>query len=474
MVEFSGLHFTACNNILLSIMRRCGFGSYETVKYVQIEDARLGALRLLSLLTITSYVVIVEMCQLGGYLESNSVVGVVKFSLQQPTHNDCDPFAEGCTNAFDPLDALEYCEQANGYHTGYAGNIYPCQIYEAGNVKIVRETSLIVWTRASIYNQSLICDGSIESGSMTCPNTYENQDNFSQPFYIAQSEAFTVSLEHTVTASRFCEHNGRSNKKRHVCSAQASKYQGRLHSTHEGLCREEFLKSNSFTKPQGSRLQSNAPCFIGTNRTSSDQDLFSLHVLLQAAGASLDDCMDDNMSNTDCITYRESGATLLLHVVWNDIRPFQGLVEPFYYYSPQLLEVSYEESLPFYHPYHTSRTLMRAHGIKIAVLLTGDFHQFQILPFLITLTAALGLLAIATTVVDSLMLYVLPKKKHYQQVKYEMIQEESMESSSQDDYDYAHNDNLEFTSDVYHQNEYEWSNNKHEPFLPLQSNAIDI
>ena len=468
------------------------FGSYETVKYAQIKDTRLGALRLLLLLTIASYIVIVEMCQLGGYSESNSVVGVVRFSLQQPTHNDCDPSSEGCQNAFKPLNELEYCQQATGYHTEYAGNVYPCQIYEAVNAEIVRETSLIIWTRASIYNQSLVCDDSIESRSMACPNTYENQEPSSQPFYIAQSEAFTILLDHAVTASRICEHHGHRNSKKkqhYACSAQSSQYQGRLYSTYEGLCREEFSKDNSFAQPQGSTLQSDAPCFIGSNRTSKNLDFFSLHVLMQAAGVSLDDCMDDNMNNTNCITFRESGATLLLNVVWNDFRSFQGLVEPFYYYSPQIIGTSYKESVPFYHSYRTSRTLMRAHGIKIAVTLNGDFHQFQFLTLLITLTTALGLFAIATAIIDSLMLYVLPEKKHYQQVKYEIVEGESMEISSQDCHTCPHNDNLESTSVLSNEDSGDeerkidmlnhnilipWSNNSNEPLLPKESDVISV
>jgi hypothetical protein len=53
--------------------------------------------------------------------------------------------------------------------------------------------------------------------------------------------------------------------------------------------------------------------------------------------------------------------------------------------------------------------------------MAGHFHHFDVLSFLITLTTALGLLAVATTVVDSFMLYVLPEKERYQQVKYETV-----------------------------------------------------
>jgi hypothetical protein len=392
------------------------FSSYETVKYAHIQDARLGMTRWILLVGITLYVVVIEMLQMGGYLESDPVVGVVRFSLQQPTLNNCDPAAPNCANAFAPLTTLNYCQQS---HQAYNGTMYPCEIYEAVNAQVLRETSVVVWTRATTYNQSLICDGSMDKG-ITCPRTYQNNQHddgsIPSPFYIAQSEAFTILLEHAVTASKICEHN----PDHYSCSAQAKDYRGRLFIATDGeLCKAESFKNNSYATARSATLQSSAPCFIGANRTVKDQDFFSLDVLLQAAGVSLDDCVDNGDT---CTTYRESGATLLLKVVWNDFRPYRGLVEPFYYYAPQLIGTSYKESLPFYESYRSSRVLLRAHGIKVAVLVSGNFHQFHLLSFLITLTTALGLLAVATTVVDSLMLYVLPEKERYQQVKYETVQ----------------------------------------------------
>ena len=68
-----------------------------------------------------------------------------------------------------------------------------------------------------------------------------------------------------------------------------------------------------------------------------------------------------------------------------------------------------------------SRILLQVHGIKVAVILSGTFHQFRMIQFLVTLTTALGLLAVARVVVDNLMLYVLPNKERYQQAKYETV-----------------------------------------------------
>lgn len=155
-------------------------------------------------------------------------------------------------------------------------------------------------------------------------------------------------------------------------------------------------------------------------------------MLLQAVEVSLDDCNEsdtespsrggvNSQENGTCQTYRDSGGTLLLNIYWSDFVPYHGLVEPHYYYSPQLVaRSSFKQYVPFYdNNYRESRTLLNAHGIRVAVLLGGEFNQFNVVTFLVTLTTALGLLAVATTIVDSLMLYVLPEKERYSEVKYE-------------------------------------------------------
>jgi hypothetical protein len=110
-----------------------------------------------------------------------------------------------------------------------------------------------------------------------------------------------------------------------------------------------------------------------------------------------------------------------LNIYWSDFVPYHGVVAPHYYYSPQLVaRSSFKQYLSFYdNNYREKRTLLNAHGIRLAVLLGGEFNQFNVVTFLVTLTTALGLLAVATTIVDSLMLYVLPEKERYLQAKYE-------------------------------------------------------
>ena len=409
--------------------------AYPTVKYVQIQDSRLVILRYTLLVVIVVYVIFFEMIFMGGWLDPSPVVGVVRFSLQQPTVDNCDPSQPGCDNAFSSLDTLPYCQQYYQQHNittqTYPGEVYPCEFYEAINAQVINEKSLTVITRASTIPQTFVCPAN--ASNSTCPKTYENTGP-EKKFYTVQSEAFTVMIDHAVTASKICTRHhakGLSNKPNYACSAEAAAYQGRLYSKNSQLCQREHDKGNAFEDYRGNTPSPTAPCYINPNRTkTSNQDFFSLDVLLQAAGIDMDDCnqsvaeVDDDSSsdnNSTCQTYRDSGATLLLNIYWSDFVPYHGVVAPHYYYSPQLVaRSSFKQYLSFYdNNYREKRTLLNAHGIRLAVLLGGEFNQFNVITFLVTLTTALGLLAVATTIVDSLMLYILPEKERYLQAKYE-------------------------------------------------------
>jgi len=393
---------------------------YDTVKYVSIKDSRLGILRTVLLILIVIYVSTFELWAQGGYLEQVPIVGVVHFSLQQPTVGGCDPTStQECENAIIPLDQLQYCQQGSNNNMKYNGTVYPCEIYEATNAQIVSEKSISIITRASTRKQALVC----HERDMVCKRTY-NDTSLEWKFYTAQVEAFTILFDHAVTASKIC-----STKYNHyACSSEAAQHEGRLYSLNSKLCASEYSKGNAYHSFRGGGLSYSAPCYIKPNATTSNKDFFSLDVLLQASnGISLDSCntlVDQKAPVRDeeqqCKTYRETGGTILLNVYWSDFRPFHGRVTPYYYYTTQFLAGSpFQQTVPYYEAFRSSRTLLKAHGIRVAVLFQGNYHQFNLVNFLITVTTALGLLAVATTIVDTFMLYILPEKKRYQEAKFE-------------------------------------------------------
>jgi len=105
---------------------------------------------------ISVYIAIIQLWKDGGYLQFEKVSGVSRFTLQQPTTNDCSPTADSCKNDFASLESLAYCTQSSLH---YAGDKFPCQYYEAQGVSNLFESSILVTTRVTKRSESLVCDG---------------------------------------------------------------------------------------------------------------------------------------------------------------------------------------------------------------------------------------------------------------------------------------------------------------------------
>ena len=65
----------------------------------------------------------------------------------------------------------------------------------------------------------------------------------------------------------------------------------------------------------------------------------------------------------------------------------------------------------------TGRTVNNRHGLRIMFRQIGEVGTADLQTFLVNMVAAMGLLAGATAVVDTLMVYVLEEKERYKQAK---------------------------------------------------------
>ncbi|PRP83130.1 P2X purinoceptor 5-like [Planoprotostelium fungivorum] len=68
-----------------------------------------------------------------------------------------------------------------------------------------------------------------------------------------------------------------------------------------------------------------------------------------------------------------------------------------------------------------SRDLYKVWGLRFVFLLSGTAGKFNIVPLIVNLGSGLALVSIAAVVSDLIALYLLPGKKFYNQVKYELI-----------------------------------------------------
>ena len=83
-----------------------------------------------------------------------------------------------------------------------------------------------------------------------------------------------------------------------------------------------------------------------------------------------------------------------------------------YRYTVQhVTEAEYKADEILYDPADgTTRTKNNRHGIRLVFRQIGDIGTFDVQVLLVNMVAAVALLAVATTIVDNLMLYVLPQK----------------------------------------------------------------
>ena len=145
--------------------------AYPTVKIVRIRDSRLGLFKMFLIFCITLYVGLIQLWKDSGYLATEKVSGITRFTLQQPTVNDCSPTNADCMNDFDPLSELAYCSQSS---LPYAGEKNPCQYYENVGLQQMFESSILVTTRVTTRAESLVCNATLApgGGGTTCPRVY--------------------------------------------------------------------------------------------------------------------------------------------------------------------------------------------------------------------------------------------------------------------------------------------------------------
>mmetsp|Transcript_64822 Transcript_64822/g.125058 ORF Transcript_64822/g.125058 Transcript_64822/m.125058 type:complete len:328 (+) Transcript_64822:3-986(+) len=150
-------------------------------------------------------------------------------------------------------------------------------------------------------------------------------------------------------------------------------------------------------------------------------DVFPLGTLLGLADTGLDEFggMDE--------TLRTRGLILVVHIIY-DNRPkhFLGLQvtpwhtpRPFYTYRVTTrTSYDFQKTKTFDDPREDERSTRTYNGIRLVVEQTGKIAIFEIATFLVTMTTALGLMAVSNTLTDMIMLYVLQHKDRYKKHKF--------------------------------------------------------
>lgn len=91
-----------------------------------------------------------------------------------------------------------------------------------------------------------------------------------------------------------------------------------------------------------------------------------------------------------------------------------------YEYRPNVLLYTSSKTVEVvYRSYPTTRTLLDRHGIQVLFLVSGTLGVFRFQQLLVQLTTSLALYKIASLIVDTLAVRILPQRKHYFKYKFE-------------------------------------------------------
>ncbi len=419
--------------------------SYKTPVLVSILDWRLGVMKYAFMLLILLYVGFYNIFYNCGYLRFESPVGHVRFQLQQPTKPDprtgapCDPTDNSCEDDFTALDELGYCTQSS--HSAAGGHQpYNCTYWDANQDVYMQQSSVLMTTRVAEYNQTRTCHPAWNPGVTSCKKLWRNDAPHAdgKTYFIADMERYTLLLDHTVIGPTI------------NVSASGRSCQGWLKVTRDALLWQDLCaRSDAYPKDYSEvhRVNGGVPaeCYIRPNTTydshtgnTTGLDVFDVEVMLAVAGIDL-----DGTSPTNDRSIRYNGAAMVVNIRYQNwdyavgtylnFRSKHGdmCTVPYEYELSSVLDTSSKRQTVVHTDFPNHRALLNEHGVRLFVLQTGSLAMPSLATLLIAVTSSLTLLAVSSTIVDMLAVYVLPEKKYYNGFKYpetphvsELVEEE--------------------------------------------------
>ncbi|KAJ3277611.1 cytochrome c oxidase subunit 1 [Borealophlyctis nickersoniae] len=161
-----------------------------------------------------------------------------------------------------------------------------------------------------------------------------------------------------------------------------------------------------------------------TRPYGTGMDVVSVRDLLTSAACESGDMTLDEASNHDGAvageTWRSSGLLISIPIRYlNKLGVTDTGSEIRYRYIPAQVSGTEYKVIETQNNPNGSITYLNRHGIRIVFEQTGELGHFDFMQLLTGLVTALALLKVSTTIVELLMLSVLPQKLLYQKAKFE-------------------------------------------------------
>jgi len=169
-------------------------------------------------------------------------------------------------------------------------------------------------------------------------------------------------------------------------------------------------------------------------------DIFDLGSVIKMAGLSMDDLAGSGIKGTR----RENGMVMVIQIEYTNthmrswlglrITPFNEPPQPTYTYRVFTTAANaYQMTKTFNDPADSSRIIRVYNGLRIVVEQSGNIASWSIAKFLVTLTAAMGMLAVATTLTELIMLNLLARKEEYKNTKFYETEDMNPDAAEDDE-----------------------------------------
>eukprot|EP01090_Pellita_catalonica_P000830 TRINITY_DN10589_c0_g1_i1.p1 TRINITY_DN10589_c0_g1~~TRINITY_DN10589_c0_g1_i1.p1 ORF type:complete len:271 (-),score=40.19 TRINITY_DN10589_c0_g1_i1:66-878(-) len=238
---------------------------------------------------------------------------------------------------------------------------------------------MFISTRVTKLNQTLTPDGCQLENDPRCHYVTLS----SNMIYIADIEAFTMLINHAMFVPGF------------------------------------GMQANSIDLP-GALLDShghpihNLPVNNSVGEKGKD-DILDVSLILRAAGIeSLDNVSLQDASRTK----RNNGIVLLFFITYSNTYSYNPHDIRYQYTVKQVADTKFKATQPIYTKHIENLEVWDRHGIRIIFIQVGTLGKFDFQTLLLTFVSGLGLLAVASVIVDFIALRLLRSKSLYRKYKY--------------------------------------------------------
>lgn len=397
---------------------------YVTPKFARIRDRRLGCMKYTFQILIFVYVVLYNIVYNCKHLKVEPVTGTTRVTVQAPTIEDCDTLNPNCQNDFEAASTLAYCsefKEADGTDANDTEGKYDARVSRqimdnrhcifmdgaSFSNKDAAPGTIFVPTRFDIAKQISGCDP--QPPDFTCDQRwkYARPDQPWRKQFIDDIEDYKITIDHSYQTQDLTLAGVAGDHTGHVeipCDPEGDLKACMMHPQFAPVPRDGLPRLEALPSVRG----------------GARGDSISIRDLLEMIRPQHKDYLAWKTHEERRRTVRSDGAVIALRIQYTNkqLLDYMGKAPIKYMLTATLLPLKENKQMwSDDNSLEPMRTIYNAHGLTIIAGISGDLHVFSVTQLLTVLSSSLVLIATAITLVDALLMYLLPEKDRYTLIK---------------------------------------------------------